>query len=37
MNRSDYGSTKLKVENLHYDLTEDDLDVCLLKPRLMRI
>jgi hypothetical protein len=25
--RSESGLTKLRVENLHYDLTEDDLDV----------
>jgi hypothetical protein len=24
---SESGLTKLRVENLHYDLTEDDLDV----------
>ena len=28
--QSDSVSAKLKVENLHYDLTEEDLDVCYI-------
>lgn len=29
--KSESGLTKIRVENLHYDLTEDDLDVGNLK------